>query len=176
MASKAKVIKMAVDQALKANGFLGLNGSYLKRLDEVVWVVSLVKERGKLWGLGCGVWVLNLPTNESWLASNGRTEDSICHANTHVRISLNDFSTSEGSLALDCLFDTGSDISDEVRVDRIRYEIDTFLIPVFSQLSTAVDCCKNVARLSYARSPAHGLYYYCEALKEGRDIRLPRSS
>ena len=141
--SKAKTIKDAFRSAALEFGFEGADGVYRKTLDEVIWVIELVKERGTLYGIACGSWIRYLPKNDPFLKEINALESSPGFSMCHVRPDLERLSRTRGKYRLKELLDSKSEIDDEERIERIKLELERFLMPALAQLANASDCCRN---------------------------------
>jgi hypothetical protein len=170
--SKAKVIKEAFRYAAIEFGFSGNGDAFHKVLEEVVWTMAIIKDRGKRYGIGSGAWVRSLPGNEELLQEYEQKESSIDFSMCHVRLSLNDLSKTRGKYALETMLDSATKLDNDTIRERIRYEIERFLMPAFEKLSTASDCCKNVKSLSFTGDGCWNMRDYCENLKKGVDTRI----
>lgn len=171
--SKAKVIKEAFRDAVLEFGFTGSGDTYRKALEEVIWTITLVKERGTRYGIGSGVWIKHLPGNEELLEEIELTEETLDYSFSHVRLVLRDTSKTRGKYSLEKILDSNTELDKDMLRDRIRHEIEQFVkLTLEKKLSTVVDCCKNVNELSIARMGALNMRDYCASLKQGIDTRI----
>lgn len=170
--SKAMVIKESLRQAAIEFGFSGNGEAFHKILTEVVWTIALVKERGTRYGIASGVWIRHLPGNVELLEEYGQNENTIDYSNCHVLIDIDDLSKTRGKYALKTMLDSKTKLDNDTIRERIKYEIERFLMPAFEKLSTAADCCKNVKTLSYVGDGCWNMRDYCASLKKGTDTRV----
>jgi hypothetical protein len=169
--SKAKVIKEAFRDAVVEFGFTGSGDTYRKALEEVIWTITLVKERGTRYSIGSGVWIKYLPGNEELLEEYELTEETFRFSFSHVR--LKDTSKTRGKYSLEKILDSNTELDKDTLRDRIRHEIEQLVkLTLEKHLSTAVDCCKNVKALCVSGDGCFNMRDYCASLKQGIDTRV----